>query len=133
MTHIQQFILCSAILLSACAPSSPGKDSAAVVQNIDVQVAQSSLKDNGVIVLDVRTPEEYAQGHIPGAKLMDFHGDNFAAELKALDPKAHYVVYCASGNRSNKATQMMQSENFQNVSNVLGGFQAWQSQGLPVE
>ncbi len=133
MNLIQQLLLCSAILLSACATSAPGEDHAGAVKNIDVQVAQSSLKNNGVIILDVRTPEEYGQGHIPGAKLMDFHGDNFAAELKALDPTGNYVVYCASGGRSNKATQMMQSENFQNVSNVLGGFQAWQSQGLPVE
>lgn len=131
MKRIQSFMLCSALLLSACATSSPEADRA--IKNIDVQVAQRSLKAENITVLDVRTPEEYAQGHIPGAKLMDFHGENFAEELKALDPKANYVVYCASGNRSNKAAQMMQSENFQNVSNVLGGFQAWQSQGLPVE
>lgn len=130
MIHFKQLLLVSALLLSACATTA---SEGVAVKNIDTQVAQSTLKTEDVILLDVRTPEEYAQGHIPGAKLMDFHGENFAEELKALDPKANYVVYCASGNRSQKATRMMQEENFQNVSNVLGGFQAWQSQQLPIE
>lgn len=131
MLPMKTLLIGSALLLSACATSAP--EAGNPVKNVDIQVAQNALKAEDVILLDVRTPEEYQQGHIPGAKLMDFHGENFAEALKALDPSANYVVYCASGNRSNKAAQMMQSENFQNVSNVLGGFQAWQSQGLPVE
>ena len=58
------------------------------------------------VILDVRTPEEYAAGHLEGAVLLDFNGGQFAAELPNLDPAAEYVVYCRSGNRAGQAVDL---------------------------
>lgn len=135
------YLLLSALLLSSCAnaQSPKSEETAATSQNtsqatnIDVNTAQQTLQQSQVKLLDVRTAEEYAQGHIPGAQNIDFLGSNFSEEIKKLDPQQHYVVYCASGNRSQKATQQMSDLGFTQVQNVLGGFQAWQSQNLPVE
>ena len=135
------YLLLSALLLSSCAnaQSPKSEETAATSQNasqatnIDVNTAQQTLQQSQVKLLDVRTAEEYAQGHIPGAQNIDFLGNNFSEEIKKLDPQQHYVVYCASGNRSQKATQQMSDLGFTQVQNVLGGFQAWQSQNLPVE
>lgn len=114
--------------LSACATTAT---EGTAFKNIDVATTQSTLKNEKVVLLDVRTPQEFSQEHIPGALLMDFHGEHFDEELKKLDPNATYVVYCATGNRSKKTSKKMQEQGFKQVSNVLGGFQAWQSQGLP--
>lgn len=135
------YLLLSALLLSSCANAQSSKSDTttaasanpSVATNIDVNTAQQTLQQSQVKLLDVRTAEEYAQGHIPGAQNIDFLGSNFAEEIKKLDPQQHYVVYCASGNRSQKATQQMNALGFTQVQNVLGGFQAWQSQNLPVE
>lgn len=135
------YLLLSALLLSSCANAQSSKSDTttaasanpSVATNIDVNTAQQTLQQSQVKLLDVRTAEEYTQGHIPGAQNIDFLGSNFAEEIKKLDPQQHYVVYCASGNRSQKATQQMSDLGFTQVQNVLGGFQAWQSQNLPVE
>ena len=130
MITVKPLILIATLLISACATTDT---EGTAFKNIDVVTTQSTLNNEKVVLLDVRTPEEYAQGHIPGSQLMDFHGEHFTEDLKKLDPNATYVVYCASGNRSEKASRMMQAQDFKQVSNVLGGFQAWQSQQLPVE
>ncbi len=70
------------------------------------EAAKQALAD-GRTVIDVRTPEEFAQGHIEGARDIDLQGSGFTAEIAALDPKGSYVVYCRSGNRSAQATQEM--------------------------
>jgi rhodanese-related sulfurtransferase len=57
--------------------------------------------------IDVRTPEEYAEGHVDGAANLNFQGAEFADQIAALDPDATYVVYCRSGNRSAQAAVQM--------------------------
>lgn len=85
-----------------------------------------------VVVLDVRTPEEYAAGHIEGAVLVDFQADDFADRIASLDRDTTYVLYCRSGNRSAQARALMDELGFRDVTDVAGGFQAWQAAGLPV-
>lgn len=70
------------------------------------------------IVLDVRTAEEYAGGHLEGARLLDFNGGDVAAAIPDLDPDAEYVVYCRSGNRSGQAVALMQRAGFGNVTDL---------------
>lgn len=85
------------------------------------------------VILDVRTPEEYAEGHIPGAVLLNFKAPNFAAELGKLDPAKNYLVHCAAGVRSAKACEQMHQLGFPHILNLGGGLQAWQAEGKPVE
>jgi len=85
-----------------------------------------------VEVLDVRTPEEYAEGHIDGATLIDFYEPDFANRIAELDRSAAYVVYCRSGNRSGQAVALMAEQGFTAVNDLDGGVTAWSAAGLPL-
>ena len=61
-------------------------------------------------LLDVRTPEEFAAGHLAGAENIDFYAADFADQIDALDQGEQYVVYCRSGNRSGQATALMAAD-----------------------
>jgi len=85
-----------------------------------------------LVVLDVRTPEEFAEGHLEGAVLVDFYDADFADQLAALDPDVPYLLYCRSGNRSGETLGVMEQLGFTSVANVDGGIIAWADAGLPV-
>ena len=85
-----------------------------------------------LVVLDVRTPEEFAEGHLDGALLIDFYDSDFAAQLAALDPDVPYLVYCRSGNRSGQTLMIMDELGFESAVDVDGGIVAWAGAGLPV-
>ncbi|GAB3292656.1 rhodanese-like domain-containing protein [Hymenobacter tenuis] len=93
---------------------------------------QQQLAQPGTVLLDVRTPEEFASGHVAGARNLDFRAPDFAQQVALLDPKQTYVLYCASGNRSGKAAVLMQEKGFQKVVNA-GAFQALKEGGLKTE
>lgn len=86
------------------------------------QAQRYSLGDEAVL-LDVRTAEEYAAGHLEGALLLDFTSGELAAAIPQLDPEAEYYVYCRSGNRSAQAMALMQQAGIENVTN-LGSLEA---------
>lgn len=100
--------------------------------------AASSSPDSSVavgadaILLDVRTPEEYASGHLEGASMLDFNGGEVAEAVPSLDPDAEYFVYCRSGNRSGQAMALMQQAGIENVTNLGSLEQAAEATGLPI-
>ena len=118
-------LIASALLLAGCSSSSNA---------IDLSVTEFSAKvaEAGVITLDVRTPSEFAEGFIEGARLIDFQSGNFENEIAALDKNATYAVYCRSGNRSGQAVKVMQDAGFANVFNMNGGVIEWANAGLPL-
>jgi hydroxyacylglutathione hydrolase len=81
-------------------------------------------------LLDVRTPGEWDEGHLPGARYV-FLGD-LPERLRNLNPDRPVVVYCASGYRSSLAASLLQASGFTNVRNVPGGYAAWTAAGFPV-
>lgn len=83
-------------------------------------------------VVDVRTPAEYAGGHLDGAVNLDVSAADFEAGLDALDPAADYVVYCQSGNRSARAVALMESAGFTSVHDAGGISDAAAATGLTV-
>lgn len=85
-----------------------------------------------LVILDVRTPEEFEEGHIDGAVMLDFYRDDFADELSRLDRDVPYVVYCRSGNRSGQTRAMMDELGFASVADVDGGIVGWVAADLPV-
>ena len=95
--------------------------------------AHALVESGDVEVLDVRTPEEYAEGHLEGATNIDFYASDFADQIAELDRDQEYVVYCRSGNRSSQATALMAEQGFAAVNDVDGGIVAWEAAGLPVE
>lgn len=70
------------------------------------------------IILDVRTPEEFAAGHLDGAVLVDIKDPSFDEKLTALDPAVPYVVYCRSGNRSAQAVERMKAAGFTDLTDL---------------
>ncbi len=93
--------------------------------------AKQLIDRGGVVLLDVRTPEEFAAGHIAGARNVDFYAADFGRRIDTLDHGARYVVYCHTGNRSGQATALMVGKGFSSVTDVDGGIQAWQAAQLP--
>ena len=92
---------------------------------------QATATDD-LIVLDVRTPEEFAEGHLEGAVMIDFYSDDFTDQLGELDPDASYLLYCRSGNRSGQTTTIMEQLGFTDVADIDGGIVSWTEAGLPV-
>tara|TARA_B110001452_G_scaffold153098_1_gene127386 strand:- start:40 stop:378 length:339 start_codon:yes stop_codon:yes gene_type:complete len=76
-------------------------------------------------VIDVRTPEEYALGYIEGAILIDYKAADFHATISALNRNVTYLIYCRSGNRSGKASIIMDSLGFKKIYDLKGGYMNW--------
>jgi phage shock protein E len=88
----------------------------------------------GTQLLDVRTKEEWDAGHLPGAQRIDIKEDGFLDKAKAtLDPKRPVLVYCRSGNRSKKASDLLREAGFSKVYEIEGGIVAWKKAGKPIE
>jgi len=130
-------VLCLAIVSwssvdkdQATGKSTQGK---AVITDVDPADGWQALKaDPSIQVVDVRTPGEYRDGHLQGAKLIDYHGSDYRAQLERLDPSRPCLVYCASGGRSRKALKNLESLGFERIIHLPGGFNAWQRAGLPI-
>jgi rhodanese-related sulfurtransferase len=84
------------------------------------------------LILDVRTPEEFAEGHIEGATLINFQDDNFQEQTDKLDKNIPVYVYCASGVRSDKAASILNKQGFKEVYVLEGGLKEWTSQNKTI-
>lgn len=88
--------------------------------------------DTSAVILDVRTPAEYAEGHLEGAKLLDYiNAEAFDAGVKTLDKANIYYIYCRSGRRSHGACEKMKAQGFK-VYDMEGGYLNWTKLGLPI-
>lgn len=84
------------------------------------------------MVVDVGTPQEYAEGHIANSYNMDFEADDFAQRLDALNKQLTYFIYCKSGRRSVMASEQMHEAGFTRVIVLKGGLQGWRDRGYAV-
>lgn len=103
----------------ACSQNSAGKF---IPQN-NADFARA-IADTTILLVDARTPAEYAAGHIPGAVNIDVGGNSFDKQVAALDKKRPVAVYCRSGNRSKAAARKFVSEGFQ-VYELDKGLNGW--------
>jgi phage shock protein E len=130
-------ILIAVILAAACstppaaAPTAPVAQTQNLPADIDVATAAGLRGRSDVVMLDVRTPEEYAQDHIPGVKLIPLA--ELPNRLAEIPKDKTLVVTCRSGNRSAQAAQLLRQQGYGDVHNMLGGIGAWQQAGYPVE
>ncbi|MFC5050603.1 rhodanese-like domain-containing protein [Rubritalea spongiae] len=83
-------------------------------------------------VIDVRSAEEYADGHIKGATLLDVNAGDFEELLSKLDRSKVYLIHCRSGARSARALKLFKKLDFEKVYHLQGGIQAWQKAKKPV-
>lgn len=86
----------------------------------------------GTVVIDVRTPAEFATGHLDGALNIDVQSPDFIAQISQLDPEADYFIYCRSGNRSGQAISQMSNLGFTSMINGGSVEQATARSGIPV-
>lgn len=121
-------------LLSVFA-SAPASEPASVVKDVTPKEALHIMVGKApVFVLDVRTPDEFAQGHMPGAVNVDFMGDDFGKLVSALKSGGRVIVHCASGNRSSQAIPKIAAlKKFDVIYHLKAGFSGWKAAGLPVE
>ena len=87
-----------------------------------------ALIAEGYTILDVRTPEEFEEGHIQGAQNINVKDDTFMIAIQKLSPSDTLLVYCRSGRRSLYAAQVMVSLGFQKIYDLEGGFLNWKKE-----
>ncbi|MFT4690461.1 MAG: rhodanese-like domain-containing protein [Verrucomicrobiia bacterium] len=128
--HHFQSLLVLGFILSVS--STFAADKKAVHQRVSVTEFERILKEKKLTVLDVRTPAEYDDGHIKGAKLINFYAADFAKQVGKLDKKKEYLVTCRSGGRSARACQLMTKLGFKKLYDLSTGMSGWVAAGKPV-
>lgn len=109
--------------VAVAAPAAP--------ERVDAEGFAAVVASPGVQIIDVRTPEEFAAGHIEGAINYNVQGPEFLDQIAALDPAATYAVYCRSGNRSQPAVDAMASAGITGIYELESGIVGWEGAGLP--
>lgn len=115
------------VMTVACQPTNNSSNQTSAFQDVDVTAASDLIKNEGnnLVILDVRTADEVAQGNIANHIHLDFYKDDFEAQLGKLDKSKNTLVYCRSGGRSKKAQKLMEKLGFKKVYNLKGGYTAW--------
>lgn len=102
------------------------------VQVVDIVKFENKMKEQNVQLIDVRTPEEFQEGHLENAQNMNVMGADFDAQVANLDKTKPVLVYCKSGGRSSKASEQLKALGFTNITDLEGGFTNWSGAGKPV-
>ncbi len=131
-------IICSiAILLLSCVVAAcnvQSNESVSTVAHVTPNEAQAQLeKDSDIVVLDIRTPEEFAAGHIPGAINIDYHAPDYAAKIKTLDTSKTYLMHCAGGGRSGRSLALFAEVGLDKLLHLEAGYRGWDEANLPTE
>lgn len=134
LTGVRLLAVVMALLLGGFGCSSASGDStsdAAPANGATLEPAEfeAAMQRAGTVIVDVRTPEEFAGGHIAGAVNIDVSASDFSAKIADLAKDVPYAVYCRSGNRSAAALAQMESAGFMNAYHLGGGVGAWTSSG----
>ena len=117
-------VMVSAVILTGCSNTT---DSAT---NLDPAAFKAKTQEAGVIVLDVRTTQEFNEGHIENAININVESDSFLSQIESLDKSKSYAVYCRSGRRSADAITKMANQNFTSLTNLNGGIIDWTNAGF---
>ena len=149
MKHLKQLSAAAAMLLSLVLTAAAGCSSPAlaaketpsttpvqVIHNLSAAEAYALIQANNgnpdFIIIDVRTPAEYATGHLENTINIDYTSANFKQEISKQEPGRKYLVYCRSGARSAQARDVMKTMGFLGINNMDGGITAWTAAGFQV-
>ena len=107
------------------------------VEDVTALEASALIKENldnpDFLIIDVRTPSEYKNGHLKGAVNINLISETIKEDLSKLDSRKIYLIYCRSGYRSSLAVSMMQKLEFAFIYHMANGIIEWNAEGLPVE
>ncbi|TAF08441.1 MAG: rhodanese-like domain-containing protein [Flavobacteriia bacterium] len=101
------------------------------IQVLDVAKYEKKITEPNIQLIDVRTPEEFNEGHIANAVNINFLADDFEANVANLDKEKPVMVYCKSGGRSAKASARLKELGFKNITDLEGGISNWNSADKP--
>src|ERR1700740_1376086 len=122
-------ILILLLVLAACSRAGASPTNSPPAQSgpkssprlVGADEAEKLIAEKKVVILDVRTPAEFAAGHIAGAAHLDFADKEFQAKLEKLDKNQAYLVHCAVGGRSGRTVKIMSQLDFKSVYDLKGG------------
>lgn len=125
-------LLSSFTYLGACQNATSNTNT--IKETIPVEQFEKKLGESPTAQLvDVRTPEEYSDGHLKNAVNINYRDDNFKEQVSKLDKSKPVFVYCLSGGRSGNAAKILQDMHFKEVYNMDGGIMKWEHAGKPTE
>lgn len=133
LTERYLFALTFIVIVSACSPSDKKEENASANEPVvlDPHEFKTKLEEtSNAVLIDVRTPEEVAEGAIDGAVNIDYQDDGFTQGIDTLDRDKNYFVYCLSGKRSADAIEEMQKAGFRNIYTLKDGYRNWKDQGM---
>lgn len=120
------------VLLGAC---SSDQNPDQIIEDVTLEEAFTLMEDNqgrdGFVIIDLRSAEEYASGHIEGAINLDYTSTDFSQELDELDRSKTYLLYAYKDDVSGEVLDMMGELGFAEVYNMLGGMERWEKIRLP--
>ena len=135
MLALLGFWIVSLALISGCINHEDTALKTQIIEDITPEEAYALIQDNrdnqNFVIIDVRTPEEYASGHVEKAINLDYYSETFKDELNKLDKNKTYLIYCRSGHRSGETLSVMEELGFREAYNMLGGIIQWKVEGLP--
>jgi phage shock protein E len=118
-------VLVGTLMMSSCASNSSSNrlnnDKIEEITTSLENVNEINFKNKKNVLLDVRTPEEFAEGHVPGAINIDVKNENFSDKISKLDANKNYYIYCRTGVRAKLATEKMQEKGLNNVVSFKDG------------
>lgn len=118
-------ILSLFFLFISCSTSSNSSIGQVINKKVSKTEFSQLIKKSGAQLIDVRTPREFSNGFISGAKNIDYNGDSFEKQMKKLDKNKPVLVYCAAGGRSENAAELLKEWGFKEVYDLEGGYNAW--------
>lgn len=126
--------LVAGVVLATSGCTAPGTATSTVTTGpttVGVEEFAELVEQPGTVVVDVRTPAEFQEGHLPGAVNLDVAAPGFADAVAGLDPDGTYAVYCRSGNRSEQALEAMAEVGITRTAHLADGIIAWDAAGGP--
>ena len=125
-------VVATVLAWTAGAGEPPGTQASPVAVMTQEQLVEHLARHpQHLFVLDVRSPQEYAEGHVPGA--VNVPHDQLASRLAEVPKDKDVVVYCRTGRRTALATEMLAANGYKRISHLEGDMQAWTARGRPVE
>lgn len=123
------FLVMAAVIMNSCSGNSQNTN-----YNLDANAFAEKMNELPTVpVVDVRTPEEFGNGHLRNAKDIDWNSSDFEAGISPLNKENPVFVYCLSGGRSHSAAEKMRSLGFKTVYELDGGIMKWRAANLPEE
>ena len=125
MKKVFAALFASALFLTGCSSTSASVSDLGATEFLEKATAQD------VVLIDVRTPGEFAEGNITNALNIDVQSSTFDSQIAQLDPTKTYALYCSSGNRSGIAAEKMADAGFTSIYNATVGFTDLAAAGAP--